>query len=202
MSSNEFDLRLDVRYRNNRLHQLIFEKYSSVKKFCDAAGTHPTFVGDLLNLTMSPLKKNGQYRETCQQIADHFFVDVEALFPLELYNVKQTALSIELRMEQLPFHECLLLPAEEEVTSAVVLSQLRDRLEEVLPTLTPRQEKVLRLFFGIGLDESGRQICEHEVCEIALELGVTDCRVGQILQKALSELRRPFRSRKLKSFAT
>jgi len=200
MSHAECELRLDIRYRNNRLYQLITAQGLSVLQFCIKTKTHSTIVGELLNLTKSPIRKNGKYRKTCLQIADYFFEDVKELFPLDLYNIKQTELSIELHMEQLSLQDCMFLSVEEKVTDDVFLGQLKNKIEVVLATLTPRQEKIVRLYFGLGFDESGQVMPAHDAVEIAELMGVTRSRVDQILVKALRDLRHPFRSNKLKAF--
>jgi RNA polymerase primary sigma factor len=72
---------------------------------------------------------------------------------------------------------------------------LRDQMEVVLSSLSPRERKVLDLRYGL---ESGRQ---HTLDEIGIELGVTRERIRQIEAKALRKLRHPSRSKKLKAFA-
>ena len=71
---------------------------------------------------------------------------------------------------------------------------LKEQLEEVLDTLTPREEKVLRLRFG--LDDGRARTLE----EVGQNCGVTRERIRQIEAKALRKLRHPSRSRKLKDF--
>ena len=71
---------------------------------------------------------------------------------------------------------------------------LKEQLEEVLDTLTPREEKVLRLRFG--LDDGRARTLE----EVDQNFGVTRERIRQIEAKALRKLRHPSRSRKLKDF--
>jgi hydroxyethylthiazole kinase-like uncharacterized protein yjeF len=71
---------------------------------------------------------------------------------------------------------------------------LKEQLEEVLDTLTPREEKVLRLRFG--LDDGRARTLE----EVGQNFGVTRERIRQIEAKALRKLRHPSRSHKLKDF--
>ncbi len=71
---------------------------------------------------------------------------------------------------------------------------LKEQLVEVLKTLTPREEKVLRLRFGI--DDGRTRTLE----EVGKEFDVTRERIRQIESKALRKLRHPSRSKKLKDF--
>ena len=82
-------------------------------------------------------------------------------------------------------------PAPESIAST---SMLQSHLEEVLRTLTPREEKVLRLRFG--LDDGKTRTLE----DVGKEFNVTRERIRQIEAKALRKLRHPSRSKKLKDF--
>jgi RNA polymerase primary sigma factor len=78
---------------------------------------------------------------------------------------------------------------------AVVASNLREITDEVLATLTPREEKVIKMRFGLGPNGS-----EHTLEEVGQHFAVTRERIRQIEAKALRKLRHPSRSRKLKAF--
>jgi RNA polymerase primary sigma factor len=78
---------------------------------------------------------------------------------------------------------------------AVVASNLREITDEVLATLTPREEKVIKMRFGLGVSGS-----EHTLEEVGQHFAVTRERIRQIEAKALRKLRHPSRSRKLKAF--
>ena len=84
--------------------------------------------------------------------------------------------------------------AENPLDSAVNES-LRKATLEVLDNLTPREEKVLRMRFGIGMNT------DHTLEEVGKQFGVTRERIRQIEAKALRKLRHPSRSQKLKTFA-
>jgi len=77
---------------------------------------------------------------------------------------------------------------------AVVNFGLAEQTRKVLTTLTPREEKVLRMRFGIG------EKADHTLEEVGRDFCVTRERIRQIEAKALRKLRHPSRSRKLKSF--
>ena len=82
-------------------------------------------------------------------------------------------------------------PAPSESAAAILL---REQLMEVLETLTPREQKVLRLRFG--LDDG----CQRTLEEVGKEFHVTRERIRQIEAKALRKLRHPSRSKKLKDY--
>jgi DNA-directed RNA polymerase specialized sigma24 family protein len=77
---------------------------------------------------------------------------------------------------------------------AVISMNLSEQTRKVLKTLTPREEKVLRMRFGIG------EKSDHTLEEVGQDFEVTRERIRQIEAKALRKLRHPSRSKKLKSF--
>jgi RNA polymerase primary sigma factor len=77
---------------------------------------------------------------------------------------------------------------------AVVSISLSEQTRKVLATLTPREEKVLRMRFGIGEDS------DHTLEEVGQDFSVTRERIRQIEAKALRKLRHPSRAKKLRSF--
>jgi RNA polymerase primary sigma factor len=79
-------------------------------------------------------------------------------------------------------------------TDSVVHMSLADQTKHVLATLTPREEKVLRMRFGIG------EKSDHTLEEVGRDFSVTRERIRQIEAKALRKLRHPSRAKKLKSF--
>jgi RNA polymerase primary sigma factor len=79
-------------------------------------------------------------------------------------------------------------------SDAAVNMNLAEQTRKVLATLTPREEKVLRMRFGIG------EKADHTLEEVGQDFSVTRERIRQIEAKALRKLRHPTRSRKLKNF--
>ncbi len=77
---------------------------------------------------------------------------------------------------------------------AAVHSNLRETTTRVLASLTPREERVLRMRFGIGMNT------DHTLEEVGQQFAVTRERIRQIEAKALRKLKHPSRSRKLRSF--
>ena len=77
---------------------------------------------------------------------------------------------------------------------AAIQANLRETTTRVLASLTPREERVLRMRFGIGMNT------DHTLEEVGQQFSVTRERIRQIEAKALRKLKHPSRSRKLRSF--
>jgi len=115
----------------------------------------------------------------------------------EILKIAQEPVSLETPIgEEEDSHLGDFIPDEDasEPSEAASYTLLKEQLIEVLSTLTPREEKVLRLRFGI---EDGRT---RTLEEVGKEFNVTRERIRQIEAKALRKLRHPSRSKKLKDF--
>lgn len=80
------------------------------------------------------------------------------------------------------------------LSDAVASSDLKEKIREILKTLTPREEKVLKMRFGIDVAS------EHTLEEVGKDFSVTRERIRQIEVKALKKLKHPSRSKKLSTF--
>ena len=115
----------------------------------------------------------------------------------EIIKIAQEPVSLETPIgEEEDSHLGDFIPDEDasEPSEAASFSLLKEQLMSVLATLTPREEKVLRLRFGI---EDGRT---RTLEEVGKEFNVTRERIRQIEAKALRKLRHPSRSKKLRDF--
>ena len=140
------------------------------------------------------LHENG-HEPTNEQIAEKLEMPVEKV--REIMRVAQEPVSLETPIgEEEDSHLGDCLPDEDAPAPSDVASHtmLKEQLAEVLSTLTPREEKVLRLRFGL---EDGRS---RTLEEVGKEFNVTRERIRQIEAKALRKLRHPSRSKKLKDF--
>ena len=115
----------------------------------------------------------------------------------EIMKIAQEPVSLETPIgEEEDSHLGDFIPDEDasEPSEAASFTLLKEQLVDVLSTLTPREEKVLKLRFGI---EDGRT---RTLEEVGKEFNVTRERIRQIEAKALRKLRHPSRSKKLKDF--
>ena len=132
---------------------------------------------------------------TPEEIAEEMNMPVERV--REILKIAQEPVSLETPIgEEEDSHLGDFIPDDDalEPAEAASFTLLKEQLVEVLKTLTPREEKVLRLRFGI---EDGRT---RTLEEVGKEFNVTRERIRQIEAKALRKLRHPSRSKKLKDF--
>ena len=130
-----------------------------------------------------------------EEIAEEMNMPVERV--REILKIAQEPVSLETPIgEEEDSHLGDFIPDDDalEPAEAASFTLLKEQLVEVLKTLTPREEKVLRLRFGI---EDGRT---RTLEEVGKEFNVTRERIRQIEAKALRKLRHPSRSKKLKDF--
>lgn len=140
------------------------------------------------------LHQNGN-EPTPDEIADELDLPVDKV--REIMRVAQEPVSLETPIgEEEDSHLGDFIPDDGAPAPADAASHtmLREQLSDVLSTLTPREEKVLRLRFGL---EDGRS---RTLEEVGKEFNVTRERIRQIEAKALRKLRHPSRSRKLKDY--
>ena len=140
------------------------------------------------------LHKNG-HEPVAEEIANELDMPVDKV--REIMRVAQEPVSLETPIgEEEDSHLGDFIPDDEAPAPADAASHtlLKEQLGEVLSTLTTREEKVLRLRFGL---EDGRP---RTLDEVGKEFDVTRERIRQIEAKALRKLRHPSRSKKLKDF--
>ena len=140
------------------------------------------------------LHQNG-HDPTAEEIAAALDMPVDKV--REIMRVAQEPVSLETPIgEEEDSHLGDFIPDDDAPAPADAASHtlLKEQLSEVLKTLTPREEKVLRLRFGL---EDGRS---RTLEEVGKEFNVTRERIRQIEAKALRKLRHPSRSKKLKDF--
>lgn len=151
-------------------------------------------INKLIRVSRQLLQELGR-DPTPEEIAKVMDIPVERV--REIMKIAQEPVSLETPIgEEEDSHLGDFIPDEDAPAPAEAASfiLLKEQLEEVLDTLTPREEKVLRLRFG--LDDGRTRTLE----EVGQEFGVTRERIRQIEAKALRKLRHPSRSKKLKDY--
>ncbi|MDP3487537.1 MAG: RNA polymerase sigma factor RpoD [Bacillota bacterium] len=151
-------------------------------------------INKLIRVTRQLLQELGR-EPTPEEVAAEMGMPVERVH--EIHKIAQEPVSLETPIgEEEDSHLGDFIPDEDAPAPADAAAYvlLREQLDEVLSTLTAREQKVLRLRFGL---EDGRS---RTLEEVGQEFGVTRERIRQIEAKALRKLRHPSRSKWLKDF--
>jgi RNA polymerase sigma factor (sigma-70 family) len=199
MTTPRNDVRLELKFKNARLWHLVFDEHDSVAAFCRHYGLWDGQVGRLLSLEDNPYRRGcrrGQLRSVAERLCEIARVVPEDLFPPSLYvGMVPSSMVTEIPADRLmPLSSApklLTAPAQEDLVSQ---NELARDLENVLATLPPREQKVVRMRFGLDNgDESALEV-------VAEALNVSAERVRQIEARALRRLRHPSRARRLRTF--
>ena len=151
-------------------------------------------INKLIRTSRHLLQQNGR-EPTPEEIAEEMEIPVEKV--LEIQKIAQDPVSLETPIgEEDDSHLGDFIQDDDSPSpqDAASYTMLREQLEEVMKTLTPREAKVLRLRFG--LDDGKARTLE----EVGKQFNVTRERIRQIEAKALRKLRHPSRSKKLKEY--
>lgn len=151
-------------------------------------------INKLIRVSRQLLQEYGR-EPTPEEIAEEMGITEEKV--REIIKIAQEPVSLETPIgEEEDSHLGDFIPDDEAPApaEAAAFTLLKEQLIDVLDTLTPREEKVLRLRFG--LDDGRARTLE----EVGKEFNVTRERIRQIEAKALRKLRHPSRSKKLKDF--
>ena len=151
-------------------------------------------INKLLRTSRHLLQQNGR-EPTPEEIAEEMEIPVEKV--LEIQKIAQDPVSLETPIgEENDSHLGDFIKDEDSPSpqDAASYTMLKEQLNEVMKTLTPREAKVLRLRFG--LDDGKARTLE----EVGKQFNVTRERIRQIEAKALRKLRHPSRSKKLKEY--
>lgn len=196
-------LRLELRSRNNALWHAIYDKWPSVAAFCREKELSQQDVGRYLNLKDSPYsrKDRSKLRPLPQKLCDIFGLTSYQLFQPELYD--EDLIPRETQVAEVDPAMFVPLQAAAEVPQLTTsIEEVMDLgpdplegVEQTLQTLTPREETILKMRFGIDED-----IATYD--ELGDAFNVTRERIRQIEGKALRKLRHPLRSRRLKEIIT
>ena len=151
-------------------------------------------INKLIRVSRQLLQDLGR-EPTPEEIAEEMEISVERV--REIMKIAQEPVSLETPIgEEEDSHLGDFIPDDDALApaEAAAFTMLKEQLINVLDTLTPREEKVLRLRFG--LDDGRARTLE----EVGKEFNVTRERIRQIEAKALRKLRHPSRSKKLKDY--
>jgi len=185
---NEY--RVDVRVKNNLLLSKIESKgYSSIAEFCNSMSLSDTYLYPYINMRKSIYCANGSIRPSILKICE-----ILNCLPEELFTAAQAEAELKTNKRSYQVNEAEVKFFLENTVEQKSLEQIADgdllneNLYKVLKTLTPREQEILKLRFGLDGET------EHKLSECAEKFGVTKERLRQIEQKAFRKLRHPIRA--------
>jgi RNA polymerase sigma factor (sigma-70 family) len=174
------DYRLVVKIKNHRLLKAIEDAgFKTVNAFCQTFNLSAVTVGQLVNLKTPALLKNGEWASMALQIADALLAD-----PEDLFSEAQKTMSLKRNEVHRTYSEVQMLSMMDDSPEMLLMIEDSHALaHQMLESLTPRQQRVLELRFGMNDKES----CTYR--EISKLMDVSVERVRQIELGALRQIR-------------
>jgi len=189
------DFRVEIRVKNAQLYNAIMDSYQSVSAFSRASGLNLMMVGRYINFKESPLSSgktsgySGMWKKSALDIGEFLGIDMEELFP---DDIKELKLESNMRGFDIDQEQMMALRQEPDPFDIKVDLQLKGAIADALDGLTAKEEKVITMRYGIGIER------DFTLEEIAGKLCLTKERIRQIEIKAISKLRHPVRANKIR----
>ena len=187
------DYRVKITIRNDRILSKIEELgFPSVMKFCKHTGMPYTSTNDIISGKVTPICggiRVGEPRNIVKLLLENLDMNLEEAFTeKQLKGFSKNTYEVKVEEKELLQ---MVNPAKNQEVK-VIEQDVKSSLNEIFSKhLTPREEKVLRMRFGINLNT------DHTYEEIGLEFSVSRERVRQIEQRALRKMQHPSVRRKL-----
>lgn len=180
-------IKMKIRLYNNIIEQLIKNSGLTIEKIVEQSGVRKGSLYNLKSMKLSPKRETGEYRTSARLLAEYFKVLPEDLFPEVIENIKKNKSELELSEEEV-YQISLEIEGHKTPEELVQDTEKKEVLQHAISTLTPRQERIIKMYFYE----------DKTIAEIATTEGVTTERIRQIINRALRILRHPLRAKKLK----
>ena len=177
------DYRVKITIRNERLLAAMEGMgYKSVAEFSRSQGLNGVKVNEIISGKIPPLDREGNPKELTKEILEILNLTIEKAFTeKQLKGFKKHTFEVKIEEEKLLQ---IISPAKNQEIK-VIEQEVKSKLSEILSTLTPREEKILRMRFGIGMNT------DHTLEEVGRKFFVTRERIREIEGKALRKLKHP-----------
>ena len=177
------DYRVKITIRNERLLAAMEGMgYKSVAEFSRNQGLNGVKVREIFSGKIPPLDREGNPKELTKEILEILNLTIEKAFTeKQLKGFKKHTFEVKIEEEKLLQ---IISPAKNQEIK-VIEQEVKSKLSEILSTLTPREEKILRMRFGIGMNT------DHTLEEVGRKFFVTRERIREIEGKALRKLKHP-----------
>ena len=183
------DYRVKITIRNERLLAAMEGMgYKSVAEFSRNQGLNSVKVNEIFSGKIPPLDREGNPKELTKEILEILNLTIEKAFTeKQLKGFKKHTFEVKIEEEKLLQ---IISPAKNQEIK-VIEQEVKSKLSEILSTLTPREERIVRMRFGVGMNTV------HTLEEVGLQFSVTRERIREIEGKALRKLKHPTVARKL-----
>jgi RNA polymerase sigma factor (sigma-70 family) len=191
------EYKIKVSVKNNLILKAIAAAgYKNVNEFAKFNDLNANSITSLIRFSQSVYLKNGEISKAAQTLLDALDLMLEDLWTPEQLNLKIDKNYVERELEQSELnmltHEMKFLPsAESEFESKEFKKFINSLLNDSIITLTEKEQKVLKMRFGLDGNE------EHTLESISQKMSVTRERIRQIESKALRKMRHPSKSNKI-----
>ena len=178
------DYRIKITIRNERLLAAMEGMgYKSVAEFSRNQGLNGVKVREIISGKITPLDKEGIPRELTKEVLEILDLTIEKAFTeKQLKGFKKHTFEFKVEEEKL----LQIINPAKNLEIKVIEQEVKNKLSEIFSKyLAPREEKVLRMRYGIGL------ATEHTLEEVGLRFSVTRERISQIEQRAIRKLKHP-----------
>jgi RNA polymerase sigma factor (sigma-70 family) len=191
MQGSRKDFEVTIRLRNNQLKSRRMALGLSIIELCKLVHISPQSYMDLENLKVSPMYakdhasgwQKGDWRKAALKLSTYYVCLPEELFPDAVRRVQRNMIVAEFDLAQLPqaavMQASAMLPSPE---AEYIAAETKQRLNEALDTLPPRDAEIMRLRYGLADGE------EHSSVDIGVKFGLSSARILQIEARALKKL--------------
>ena len=191
---NEY--RVEIKVKNNLIYDKVIQQgYPSINAFCMATKVGYAKLIDLINMKDSPLDSRGKFRPAVLKLCDVLRCTPDELFTQNQLDVELETNKFTYELKEAEMKFLVSNAVEPKLIEDIVHGDRTEQaINECLETLTPREQKILNLRFGLNGNE------EMTLREVGKIFGITPERVRGIESKALRKLRHPSRSEMIKDF--
>lgn len=185
------EYRIDLKVRNNLLLKAIEDAgYKNTAHFCKTYGLQQTLLGELLNLKVAPLRKDGTFRQIATELMDIF-----GALPEDLWTHEQLTMELETNKGKLDVDKAEMVRLMDRTATGVLehltpeesmeTKIIQDKVNKILDGLAPQPKKVLRLLYGVEINDDKKTLEQ-----VGAMFDVSRERIRQIKVKGERTIRR------------
>ena len=189
------DYRIEIKVKNNRLlTKMEAAGYPSVAKLAEAIGMNRTVIYRIVSIKSTALDNEGYYRPEALRIAEFLNCTPQDIYPPAQMRgtMKENKAQITANANEVDSLTSSLRTLAFSPERKMILNEAKQALKAVMMTLTPKEQRILDLRYGLTYGE------EKTLDEVGAMFGVSRERIRQQEMKALRKMRHPHRSKELR----